>query len=160
MHYIHIFKETGEKANTLTITIEKISLHVAHFTWWTISPLIRLSLTLHSGESGVFCWTPQFVSSVCFSVKKQQQFLLSCTGKMFYSLTLKIILRDITKHFIFYMLNNKKNPVHLGGLTLQNCELSLLHIYPCRFLYSQWVGSETHFKSCTLQGQRHQMDNG
>lgn len=49
---------------------KKISLHIAHFTWWTMSRLINLSLTLHSGESGVFCSAWQFVSSKCFSVKK------------------------------------------------------------------------------------------
>lgn len=95
-----------EEKITLNTVIEKISLHIAHFTWWTTSHF-RVSLTLRSGESGVFCWTSQFVSSKCFSVKKQQQFLDSCTGKIFYSITLKILFRDIIKHFIFYMWNTK-----------------------------------------------------
>lgn len=95
-----------EEENTLNTTIEKTSLHMAHFIWWTPSHL-RVSLTLHSGASGVFCWASQFVSSKCFSVKKQQQFFYSCPGKILYNITLKISFRDIIKHVIFYMWNTK-----------------------------------------------------
>lgn len=98
VHYSHIFKERN-KQKKINATIEKASLHIAHFTWGATSHL-RVSLTLHSGESGVFCWASQFVSSKCFSVKKQQQFLDSCPGKIFYSITLKISFRETIKHFI------------------------------------------------------------
>lgn len=106
-------------------------LHIAHSTWWTASHLIKLSLTLQSGESWVFCWAPQFVSSKCFSVKKQQRFLHSCIGKMFYSITLNIQRHNKTLYI--WHVKYKKTPVDLCGLTLLNCELSLLHIIPVDF---------------------------
>lgn len=156
MQSVHFFKETRDEVNTLNTTIEKKTQYSSLYL------MDRLAL-----DKIVTClafWgvrSALLSTAVCFL----QMFLCEkpatvFTSEMFRSMALKIIIvRDLIKHFLLDVWN-KNVPVGLFvllGLLRSWSEPSACH--PCRPLASQKVVSKTSFKSCTLQGQRHQLDN-